>query len=189
MEQALESIIKKNLSSLVDFILHKNPNANKDHIEHKINKLNFFGSYNDNMNHKMNSVRRKEVKKSNGQLQSKNIIETITDQKDVIKVKKNHFENYVLFMESNDPKFDDIKQHTFVMDIGSKLIVGVQDSKGLIEPLNKSLIEICHKYKLRYQIPLNLNIEDDLVQDTVITNEILQLGLNYAESEDEENED
>lgn len=185
MEQTLESIIKKNLSSLVDFVLQKNPNANKDHIYHKINKLNFYVQ-----NHHESRIKKlTKEKKTNGPIRSKNILETLTMQKDVIKVRKNQFSNYVLFMDSNDLKFEDIKKHAFVMDVGSKTIIGVQDSNGLIEPLNKSLIEICHKYKLKYQVPLNLNTEDDPGQDTVITNEMHQLGLNYAESEDEENED
>ena len=188
MEQALELTIKKNLSLLVDFILEKNPNANKDLIYHKINKLNFYNLYPNNApkEHKSGNGSSRKVK---GKDQSKNIIQSILNQKDVIKVKKNQFSNYVLYVEDDDLKFEDLRTHTLVMDIGSKTIIGIQDSKGSIEPLNKNLIEICCKYKLRYQVPLNLNINDEPTQDTVITNEILQLGLNYAESEDEENED
>lgn len=119
------------------------------------------------------------------------IINTITDKKPIIQVKKNQFENYILVVEEHNHMFEDFKNNKFVINIDNQTIIGTENLKGEIEPLSKALVEICHKYKLRYTIPLNLNTSNDLDEDTVITTEIQQLGLNYAESEtdDDNNED
>jgi len=169
MELILEQAIKEKIKLLVDFILAKNPNASRDRIYHKIYQLNIVST----------------------PLQcnpSKNIIESVVQQAQTIKVRKSlNSSNYIL-VGGSDHSFDDLNKNKFVMDIRSKTVVGVENFKGEVEPLNKCLIEVCHKYKLRYELPLNLNIGDELV-DAVISDEIRELGLNYAESDSEESDE
>lgn len=163
METKLKEAIKLNLSNLVEFILKNHPNVDKSLILHKINNL-----------FKLE------------QIHKKSILDTI--EKKVIKVVKSLFSNYVLVMDTDDDQNIDLKINKFVLDIHDKTVVGVENSKnGDIEPLNKSLIEICHKYKLKYKLPLNLNIVEE-EKDTVIVNEIQELGLKYQESDDDDDE-
>jgi hypothetical protein len=169
MEIQLNKVINQKLEALVDFILEKNSNANKNLINHKIDKL-FF-----RVPTKLGS-------------KSPKIIDSIIKQKQIIKVVKSPFLNYILVPELSNHKFDDLKKNKFVMDIELQCIIGIENLKGEIQPLTKELIEVCHKYKLKFRVPLNLN-NDDIDDDIVINNEIHGLGLNYAESEDEENEE
>jgi hypothetical protein len=168
MESKLNLILEKNLRNLVEFLLEINSNVNKDLLNQKINTL-----------FKIN------IGKVNNNPKSKKILDSIFENKPIIKVKKSLFSNYVLFVEETDTRFEDIRTNNFVMDLSSQTIVGLENSQGEIEPLNKDLIEICHKYKLKYKIPLNL---DTNIDQDIIINEIQELGLNYAGS-DEENED
>jgi hypothetical protein len=162
MDRILEEVIKKKLSLLVDFILEKNPNASKERIYHKINELQFY--------------------------KPRCIINAIQNQNMVLKAHKSKFSNYIL-SGPKDTKFDDLNKSRFVFDITIKTVIGVENNCGEIEPLNIALIEICHKYKLKYMLPLNLNI-DDQDNNILIADEIQGLGLNYAESdEDVKNED
>lgn len=169
MDLTINKIINDKLTNLVDFVLEKNPNANRVKINQKLKDL------------KLRIVPKATQK----------IINTITDKKPIIQVKKNQFENYILVVEEHNHMFEDFKNNKFVINIDNQTIIGTENLKGEIEPLSKALVEICHKYKLRYTIPLNLNTSNDLDEDTVITTEIQQLGLNYAESEtdDDNNED
>lgn len=181
MDKKFEQLIREKIILLVDFILEKNPNASKDHINHKISKLDFFTSS------KKTELSKSKIKRE-GELKQK-IIDSIIKYKPIIKVKRSLFSNYILVMENDNHKFDDLRKNKFVMDIRSRSIIGVENSKGEIEPLDKTLIEICHRYKMKYQIPLNLNTIDEVEQDVVIANEINELGLNYVESEEEEEEE
>lgn len=169
MDLTINKIINDKLTNLVDFVLEKNPNANRVKINQKLKDL------------KLRIVPKATQK----------ILNTITDKKPIIQVKKNQFENYILVVEEHNHMFEDFKNNKFVINIDNQTIIGTENLKGEIEPLSKALVEICHKYKLRYTIPLNLNTSNDLDEDTVITTEIQQLGLNYAESEtdDDNNED
>jgi hypothetical protein len=179
MEKKLEQLIKEKVILLVDFILENNPNVNRDHIYHKLDKLNLLP---------MSKTKVSTVKLIKNEPKRK-IINSIMENKPIIKVKRSLFSNHILFIDNDDNKFDDLKKNKFVIDIRSKTIIGIENFEGKIEPLDKSLIEICHKYKIKYKIPLNLNINDNLEQDVIITNEIQELGLNYAESEAEEEEE
>lgn len=175
METKLNESINSKLMDLVEFIVKKNPNVDKGLINHKINQL-------------FKPVAQLRVNQTKSTIKSKlsskhNILNNI--QKKVIKVVKSPFSNYVLIVDNSDDKNIDLQKNKFVMDISSKIIIGIENLNGEIEPLNKSLIEICHKYKLKYVVPLNLNISDEPDQDSVIVNEIHDLGLNYAESDEE----
>lgn len=163
METKLNEAINQKLLLLVDFILEKNSNVDKTLINHKINEL--F------------QIKNKVVN---------NIIDTIIQQRPIIKVKKSIFSNYILTVDNDDHYYDDLKINKFVMNITTQNIIGIENSNGEIETLTKSLIEICHKYKIKYDIPLNLNSDHNLDQDIVIVNEIQELGLNYTESDEED---
>ena len=52
------------------------------------------------------------------------------------------------------------KETGLVFDVKSNMIIGREDGKN-ITPLTKDDINLCNKYKLQYQLPLNLNDEDD----------------------------
>ena len=169
MERILEDIISQKLILLVDFILEKNPNANRAHIYRKIHQLKFY------------------VEKKN----KKENLKAILSRKPTIQVRKSQFSNYILTLNEEEGinNYNDLNENKFVMNTGSKMVIGTENSEGEIEPLNKFLIEICHKYKLKYELPLNLNMSDEPDQDIVITNEIEGLGLNYAESDDDDKEE
>jgi alpha-N-acetylglucosamine transferase len=74
------------------------------------------------------------------------------------------------------------------MNLTTKIVVGVENKSGEVLPLTKDLIDVCKKYKIRYEVPLNLNLEDN-GEDDVIDNELKELGLNCAESGDDGSEE
>lgn len=179
MEDKLYQIIKIKLDTLVDSILQKNPTADKGLIKHKINTLfNFLPEIKEKVKNKPCLLKDDKHKTT--------ILDTINEQKSTIKIKRTIFSNHILIMDETSNNFNDINTSKFVFDMDNKTIKGVENSKGEIEPLNKSHIEICHKYKLRYEIPLNLNVDDNFEEDVTITNEIRDLGLSYANSEEED---
>jgi len=165
MDKSFEKIIEKNVLLLVDFILKKNPNANKEHIYHKLEQLNLL-------------VRKHEIK-----FQGPNILETIKNRKHILKVKKSLFSNYILTSES----LSDIEDAKFTVNLATKQINGTENSLGEIEPLNKKLIEICHKFKLKYVVPLNLNLDDD-IEEEMLCDEIKELGLAVHDESDDNDE-
>jgi hypothetical protein len=167
MDTEVKLIINQKILSLVDFIINKNPNADKGKINHKLNQLGLLWI--------------PKIK-----INGTPAVITMIDKKPTIKVEKNQFSNYILCVEEDNHIFQDLLTNKFVMHVGSKTIIGTENSSGEIEPLTKALVEVCHKYKLKYQVPLNLNTSDDPDQDDVIVNEIQGLGLNYAESDEEE---
>ncbi|ADO00475.1 hypothetical protein WIV_gp131 [Wiseana iridescent virus] len=172
METSIKLIFENKLTSLVDFILSKNPNADKGKINHKISQLGLF-----------------QQKKVIPRIQTKLIDKLVERYQIKLKVKKTTFGNYVVYSDENDPKFEDLQTNKFVLSLGSKTIIGIENANGEVEPLNKVLVEVCHKYKLKYEMPLNLNTSDDPEQDEIIEGEICGLGLNYAESEAESDEE
>lgn len=165
MESIIEIYIKEKIHLLMEDISLKYPNVDKDIIYHKINKL-FPKKSNDLVNHK--------------------ITEKIKETKPVIKVKKSKFSNYILIMPNgeHDHTFSELSSNNFVMNLTTKIVVGVENKSGEVLPLTKDLIDVCKKYKIRYEIPLNLNLEED-GEDDVIDNELKELGLNCAESGDD----
>ena len=167
MESKINNIIQDKLIKLIDFVLEKNPNADRVKINRKIKELNL-----------------RTIPKTNQKL-----LNTITNQKTIFKVQKNHFSNYVLIVEEKNHKFTDLESNKFVIDIDSQNVIGVENFKGEVEPLTKPMVEICHKYKLKYLLPLNLNISDELDEDNVIVNEMHGLGLNHTGDSDSDDED
>jgi len=168
LEVMIENNIKSYLDSLVVFILEKNPNASRDRIYHKIKELQFYGV--------------------NKPIKHASILDSITAQISTIKVKKSKFKNYTCKMsDTTGYNFNDFNSKKFILDITTKTIIGTENLKGEVEQLTKPLIELCHKYKLKYELPLNLNLDNDQVD--LIENEIQELGLNYMSDEDDEMED
>lgn len=68
------------------------------------------------------------------------------------------------------------------MNTHTKTIIGFESENGSVEPLNKEMVEICHKYKLFCELPLNLN----QVPVGEFSYDIPGLDLNYAKSDSEE---
>ena len=170
MEDSLRNTIAENINLLVQVIIQNHPHISKDHFHHKIKQLG------------LPCIFKPTIK-----LNDTPIIKTVKKSNLVVVVKKSIFSNFILTADEGD--FEDLRDQNLVIDISTKIIVGSEDSEGHVIPLNKQLIEVCDKYKLKYQIPLNLNQSDEPDNFSVITTEIEELGLNLAESEDEENED
>lgn len=166
METIIENLIKQKMFDFMTGIINKYPIIDKSTVNHKINSI--F-----NKNKGLNLPKIKVGL----------ILPKIEENKDVIKVVKSPFSNYIL-----KAHFDDITLNKLVMNLTTKNIIGFENENGEVEPLNKNLIEICNKYKIKYKIPLNLNLNNDGEIDEVIVNELEELGLNYAESEEENDE-
>lgn len=196
MELIIEQIIKEKLKSLVNFIVEKYPHTNKNRIYHKIYQLGML------VPSGLTSLRESALPNNiKPPIAKQSIIQSITEQIPVIKVEKSQHSNYILKPSNasfqnkksthfayTDNLFEDLVENNFVINIASKVIIGIENSKGEIEPLNKYLIEICHKYKLKYELPLNLNINNEESED-IITDKIYELGLNYEKSDSEEEEE
>jgi hypothetical protein len=85
-----------------------------------------------------------------------------------------------------------------ILDLETKCVVGKEDVNGNFEKLTKETIQLCHKYKLRYELPLNLeSSEENNTTDTPRSRRnlvskcdekdiIKDLGLGHAISSDEE---
>lgn len=193
MDIMLEQIIKKKLDLLVDFITEKNSNANKKCIYRKIRQLNILPSSpiaapcgTDNRVVPFAPGQRVDHRPLPCVQRTHDV--TMASWPSVIKVQRSEHLNYVLHPPPH-ARFDDLVEHKFVMNIGTQTIIGVENSKGEIEPLNKYLIEMCHKYKLRFEMPSNLNVGDEISEGVIDDDEIHKLGLSYKEEEDEENDD
>lgn len=141
MEILIQTLIKEKLNLLLNHIIKNYPNVDKDSVNHKISLI-FDSSFKKNISDTV----------SNGHL----ILDIIKSKKLVINVTKNSFSNYVL-----DAPFNDIKNAKLVMDVTIKEVIGFENLKGEVEPLNKNLIDLCHKYKIKYRVPLNLNIDSE----------------------------
>ena len=214
MDIMLEQIIEKKLDLLADFIIEKNPNANKESIYRKIYQLNILNedpaSYPSPFADRRSAHRGSSTPRSGRRLgmgkahrvgpkgtipgdgaaqrDGTRITDSIEDQRPLIKVQRSDYSNYVLTAQS--PRFDDLVENKLVMNINTHTIIGIENSKGEIEPLNKYLIEICHKYKLKFEMPPNLNVDDEIPDVVLDDDEVHKLGLSYkSEDEDEENDD
>ena len=106
----------------------------------------------------------------------------------IIQVRKSKYSNYILVPSSNHHLLNDLIENKLVININTKTIIGIENSTGEIEPLNKQLLKMCNKYKLKAEIPLNLNEASDDVSD-VIKGELSELGLCYEAGETNEDED
>lgn len=115
------------------------------------------------------------------------IIKNIISKKSNMVLSKNQFNNF---------------QHTetgFVFNPKTKKVFGKQNGDGSITHLSEEDIELCYKYKFQYEIPENLNKDDDFridedddidkeIDDTVAAEDKL-LSDDEFEIEDYEDED
>jgi hypothetical protein len=156
MEQTFESFLKRNLMLLTDFVLAKNKHASRSRIYNEINRL--------------------------FQPALVGVMPKIKFSKLTIRMKQTSFGNNILYMEGDDA----FNNNRFIIETCSKSILGVENDAGDVEPLTKDLIETCHKYKLTFVMPLNLNntLDDDKTIDDQI-NELVLLDLNHAESDND----
>jgi hypothetical protein len=149
-------LLKEKFKLLSNHIIKNYPNVDKDSIDHKISLiLNLKETHNGGT-----------------------ILDVIKSKKLVINVIKNSFSNYVL-----DAPFEDIKNAKLVMDLTTKEVIGFENLKGEIESLNKNLIDLCHKYKIKYRIPFNLNFDSE--SDIEALDQDLKLYL-LSDEDDEE---
>ena len=115
------------------------------------------------------------------------IIKNIISKKSDMVLSKNQFNNF---------------EHTdtgFVFDPKTKKVFGKQNVDGTIKHLTEDDIELCYKYKFQYEIPENLNKDDDFrieedddidkEIDDVVTTEDKLLSDDEFEIEDYEDED
>ncbi len=107
-------------------------------------------------------IKRIKNKKEKGD----DIVEKLDMSLNSIIIKKNKFGNY-LHVPTN-----------FVFDKNNKSVIGKEIEDGNILPLTKSDINICNKYKFKYNVPEDLNENKDEEDDEIV-----------EESEDEEDEE
>jgi hypothetical protein len=175
MELLIQNVIKAKLNLLANHIIENYPNVNKDRINYKIISILHLNEKRSLQKPKRNEVEEKQ----------NNILDTIKNKKMIIKVIKTHFSNYILNVDFDDHKFEDLKNAKFVMNLTTKEVIGTENLKGEIEPLNKQFIDICHKYKIKYRIPLNLNTSENDNNDLTLPLVDLQL---YLQSDEDDNE-
>lgn len=77
------------------------------------------------------------------------ILDTILKKKCEIFLTKNQFNNF------------EHKDTTFVFNSKNKKVIGKQNQDGSINPLTQEDIELCDKYKFQYEIPENLDEDDE----------------------------
>jgi hypothetical protein len=157
MDKVIESFIKHDLILLTDFVIAKNRHASRSRIYNEINRL--------------------------FQPALVGAIPKLLTSKLIIHMKQTPFGNNVLYMDG-DEIFNNSR---FIIDTCSKTVLGVENDAGHVEPLTKDFIEMCHKYKLAFTIPLNLN--DVLEDDQTVEDEIDGLNLKYVESDNDSDSD
>lgn len=115
------------------------------------------------------SVKHKQNKLENEKKEecSNSVLNKIT-KVPIIEIRRNQFGNF----EHNDT--------SFVFNQETNKVYGKQHIDGSILPLTAEDINICNKYKFNYDIPLNMNILSEKV------NELNDLEDEYVEVEDEE---
>lgn len=106
--------------------------------------------------------------------------------KRVLRVVESEFGNFVVTPDK------------LILDLETKCVVGKEDVNGKFEKLTKETIQLCHKYKLRYELPLNLESSEENSLDPQSRRNpgskcderdiIRDLGLGHVISSDEEDE-
>lgn len=116
----------------------------------------------------------------------KDVIKTIQSKIQLVKIEKNKHNN-----------FEHSETH-FVFDRSSQQVIGKQNENGSIDQLTADDIQLCNKYKFRYILPDNLNLNkksnnvvveelaDDLEEETVEDEE--EVGEDEGEAEEEPEE-
>lgn len=148
MDDSLKTLITKQVDDLMTWIVEKNPSIDQGQVWRKMVDLGFCES-------------RSKVKKA--AVKSRAVEERAVNRagnRMTIKVKKSDRGNFILSASSSDTIFDDLNESFLVMDLTTKNVIGFQNSSGEIASLNKNLIGLCNKYKLRFKWPLNLNTDD-----------------------------
>ena len=111
------------------------------------------------------------IKKQN---RKDNIIDKLNLSLNSIVIKKNEYNNYVHIPTS------------FVFNRDTKCVIGKEVEEGQIVQLNKNDINICNKYKFKYNIPDDLNNDGNESEDDI--DDILEDDSD-GEVEDEEGDD
>jgi len=111
------------------------------------------------------------IKKQN---RKDNIIDKLNLSLNSIVIKKNEYNNYVHIPTS------------FVFNKDTKCVIGKEIEEGQIVQLNKNDINICNKYKFKYNIPDDLNNDGNESEDDI--DDILEDDSD-GEVEDEEGDD
>jgi hypothetical protein len=78
------------------------------------------------------------------------ILKTISEKSEKIEIRKNKFGNMEHF------------ETGLVFDKESSYVVGVQNTNGKIDSLIDKTIELCKKFKFKYNIPENLSVDKGL---------------------------
>lgn len=108
------------------------------------------------------------------------IIKKLSDNISTIQIRKNQFGNF----EHSETKF--------IFNKETQQVIGKQNEDGTIDDLEKSDVELCHKFKFKYIIPenLNKNNNDDInldemeLEDDDETNESSEEELEELEDDD-----
>jgi len=78
------------------------------------------------------------------------ILKSISEKSEKIEVRKNKFGNMEHF------------ETGLVFDKDSSFVVGVQNTNGKIDSLTDKTIELCKKFKFKYNLPENLSVDKGL---------------------------
>jgi hypothetical protein len=124
LQQILKTVIETKAMELVDLILKEHPNVPRAELLRKAKLLKLLAFE-----------------------ESRNLLKSLSEKKETLKVAKKQNGNYVVQIDEDEK---------LVLDLNTKLILGFETEEGTVEQLNKHLIEICHKYKLKYVMPSNL---------------------------------
>ena len=166
MKNNIEKLVNEKIESLIHIICEKYPRVKRDQLYLKVKQLHLYTE-------------------TSGRLPQKkrfSILESIEEARSIIKVLKTPHSNHVVSSDT----YSDLNNAKLVMNTHTKTIIGFESENGSVEPLNKEMVEICHKYKLFCELPLNLN----QVPVGEFSYDIPELDLNYAKSDsEEENED
>lgn len=170
MQNNIEKLVNEKIESLIHIICEKYPHVKRDQLYLKVKQLHLY---------RETSGGRKS---SLPQKKRFSILESIEEARSIIKVLKTPHSNHVVSSDT----YSDLNNAKLVMNTHTKTIIGFESKNGSVEPLNKEMVEICHKYKLFCELPLNLN----QVPVGEFSYDIPELDLNYAKSDsEEENED
>lgn len=175
MEDIFKATIEKKVLELVNCLMDKHPHISKKELMVKIKMLNLTFS-------KIELNSSKQEKKA----VSKNVLKDLTQKKNTLKVVKTSYGNYVVIL----PEDPDLLP---ILDLNTKYIIGFE-TNGVLESLNKELIDICLKYKLKYCIPSNLENGDAHVESVLADEKSLEeeLGLekvtDYGSEDDDDDE-
>ena len=158
-------IINKEDIGKVDDDMEKYKNMKKNDLVKICNELKISKSG------KKEELINRIIKKQN---RKDNIIDKLNLSLNSIVIKKNEYNNYVHIPTS------------FVFNKDTKCVIGKEVEEGQIVQLNKNDINICNKYKFKYNIPDDLNNDGNESEDDI--DDILEDDSD-GEVEDEEGDD